>query len=221
MSRVLVPSTQRNALSLLLGRDPEALAALVAYLQDAESALVAGQAPDKVSEILGTSTAQAKEVLLTLSSMHAFQRQGAIGLDDIIEGIQGDSDLKDVAPAVAWAEFREFLKEVFEVDAIAVFTDSLRSRHGCANFFCSASIATDFRPIFDSAAERIVAGLVIHNLELAYHQSGDREPQKVLVSLKKKDAEALRDMLESALKEGEIVHRFAEDGKVALLGEEP
>jgi hypothetical protein len=87
-----------------------------------------------------------------------------------------------------------FISVVFK--AGNVFTDQDRS-------FGHAKILSDIRPIFGAGPDEVKAGMIVHFLNIHYHQ--DREHKEFFVALSTADIEDLKAVLDRALKKSETL----------------
>ena len=91
------------------------------------------------------------------------------------------------------------MEKLLSVDrAIAITAKARAVAAEQHNVFCGVKIYSDIRPIFSAAADSIPGALVLHNLKIRYHQSG--EQKEIYFALENSELNDLRMAVERAEK---------------------
>lgn len=83
--------------------------------------------------------------------------------------------------------------------------------------FCSARILSDIRPVFSEKAESAPAAVIIHNLQIGFHDGGTGEHQEFYVALDTDDIQALKEVIERAEKKTIVLESILKRSKVQYL----
>jgi hypothetical protein len=64
--------------------------------------------------------------------------------------------------------------------------------------FCSARILSDIRPVFSGTPETVSAAVIVHNLQIGFHQPASGDHEEIYIALDTDDLKALKDVIERA-----------------------
>jgi len=83
--------------------------------------------------------------------------------------------------------------------------------------FCAARIFSDIRPVFSASADVVSAAVVVHTLNIAYHEAG--EHKEFYVAMDKTDIDSLKKVIERAEKKAKALHLIIKQSAVTNLDE--
>ena len=83
--------------------------------------------------------------------------------------------------------------------------------------YCTARILSDIRPIFSRKAESAEAAVIVHNLQIGYHDGGSGEHKEFYVTLDTDDIIALKDGLKRADKKTLVLESILKHSSVQYL----
>jgi hypothetical protein len=66
--------------------------------------------------------------------------------------------------------------------------------------FCSGRILSDIRPVFTGSPESADAALIVHNLQIGFHNTSEGKHQEIYIALDTDDLEQLKDIIARAEK---------------------
>jgi len=83
------------------------------------------------------------------------------------------------------------------------------------NVYCGVKIYSDIRPIFSASADSISAALVLHNLNISYHQSG--EHKDIYFALENSELNELKLAIERAEKKAKQLQEIIKKSEIEYL----
>lgn len=83
--------------------------------------------------------------------------------------------------------------------------------------FCSARILSDIRPIFSQKADSASAAVIIHNLQIGFHDGGTGEHEEFYVALDTDDIANLKEVLKRAEKKTTVLESILKRSNVQYL----
>jgi hypothetical protein len=132
---------------------------------------------------------------------------------DFVETIERDSEgdffHKDA--------LRERLEQLFSVGgSVAVVAKAITVMLEQDRNFCGARILSDIRPVFSDSPNDVTAAVVMHSLNLSFHQEG--EHKEIYLALTDKDLKALRQVLERAERKSVALKALINKSGTRFLG---
>ena len=86
-----------------------------------------------------------------------------------------------------------------------------------ARTFCRARILSDIRPVFTNLDEFASAAVIIHNLQIGFHEGGTGEHKEFYVALDTNDIQNLKEVIERAEKKTVALEAILNTSKVPYL----
>jgi hypothetical protein len=83
--------------------------------------------------------------------------------------------------------------------------------------FCNARIISDIRPVFAESISSAAAAVIIHNLQIGFHDSGSGEHKQFYVALDTNDIQSLKALVERAEKKTLALEAILKTAKVPYL----
>lgn len=208
MPTISVPKQEIPVLQKLAEISEQQLSELVAALNSSEprltrSAFVKAVAP-KVPSI---SAEDVNSLVGTVCSLHWTRYSEEISVEDLINAIV--TALSQSGAEVSFKpETLHLLKSRLTVllsleDSLGVTAKALDVMTEHANVFCKSRILSDIRPIFSKDGDGATAAVIIHTLNIGYHEN--RKHKDFYVALDESDLRALREVLDRAEKKAQVL----------------
>src|ERR1035438_229170 len=86
-----------------------------------------------------------------------------------------------------------------------------------AHTFCRARIISDIRPVFTNTVESANGAVIIHNLQIGFHEGGDGEHKEFYVALDTDDIQALKEVVIRAEKKTIALRSILKSSSVPYL----
>jgi hypothetical protein len=83
-------------------------------------------------------------------------------------------------------------------DALGITSKALDVMREHQHTFCNARIMSDIRPVFTNSTKVAAAAVVIHNLQIGYHEPGTRAHKEFYVALDTDDIQKLKQVIARA-----------------------
>jgi hypothetical protein len=81
--------------------------------------------------------------------------------------------------------------------------------------FCAARIFSDIRPVFSAEADSVSAAVVVHTLNITYHQEGDHK--EFFVTMDNADIDELKKAIERSEKKYKVLQSLIQKSGVTYL----
>lgn len=83
------------------------------------------------------------------------------------------------------------------------------------NIFCGVRIFSDIRPVFSSSAETVAAAVIVHTMNISYHQG--REHKEIFVAMEKSEIADFKKAIERAEKKATALESIIRKSDVTYL----
>lgn len=107
------------------------------------------------------------------------------------------------------------LSRLLENSALETTSKALGVMRAHKNVFCKAKIYTDIRPIFKTKSDDVIAGMLIHNLKIGFHDQS--EHKDFYVALDSDDLEKLKLAIAEAEKQSLALRSILKQSHVSYL----
>jgi hypothetical protein len=85
------------------------------------------------------------------------------------------------------------------------------------NLFCSSRILSDIRPVFTNTPESVSAAIVVHNLQIGFHDGASGDHKEIYITLDDDDLLEIKETVERAQKKGVAMKVFLKNSKVTCV----
>jgi len=99
--------------------------------------------------------------------------------------------------------------------AVAAKAHNVMTEH--KHTFCSARILSDIRPVFTDTPELASAAVIIHNLQIGFHDGGTGEHEEFYVALDTDDIQSLKEVIARAEKKTIALQSILKSSNVPYL----
>ena len=162
---------------------------------------------DDISAILRAALA-----FYRLKESHELTAQGAaeaIAKSDVVSGAGG-------FPVDKIEVLQKRLTALFSLDkSLGVTSKAFDVMTEHERTYCSARILSDIRPVFGEDEERALGAVVIHNLQIGFHQDG--EHKELYFAMDTRDIERLGSIIERARKKTTALASILRESEVPYL----
>ena len=136
----------------------------------------------------------------------------------VVEAFSGLSSPKDGISANQKKVLATRLKALLSFDkSIAVTAKAFDVMTEHERTFCRARILSDVRPVFTDDTKSASAAVIIHNLQIGYHDSGTGEHKEFYVALDTDDIQMLKEIIDRADKKTITLETMLESAKIPYL----
>lgn len=174
---------------------------------------------EKVKNIRSSEIAAILRVVFILYSMH--ERVGVSAQElarDVAESYADTRSKDNHFPAAQVKSLGERLKTLLSInDTVAVTAKAFDVMTEHKHTYCRARILSDIRPVFTNSTESASAAVIIHNLQIGYHDGGTGEHREFYVALDTDDIQALKEVVERAEKKTKALESILKRAKTPYL----
>jgi len=193
--------------------------ALAAALKEAETTTVdLDLSKALVEKLKPTPGAEIKSIIRTLTALSTIKeyRNRSIEevLNDLKETIEADKpeNLDTAKTQVLLGRLKQILEAGGGINML-VKTKSVILAH--ERTYCGSKILSDLRPIFFDSPDRISAAVLIHTVNISYHQNG--EHKHFYVAMNPTDLEKLKGAIERAERKAKALRSYVDKSGIRYL----
>jgi hypothetical protein len=198
---------QMSDLVQVLKLPPETVSKFVNSLAASKDPLLSSRQLEHLLEAAAPSQKELAPVLVrVILGLAALHKQSGLSIDEIRSGLL--ESLKTTSPESegTGVQTLDALDQVLRVvlhNKVDVLTKCLELSYDFSNLLSSSRLITDIRPVFDSAASRIEAGVVTFTLRLNFTEGG--ADKTLNFALDEKDVRELQSQCDRALKKASLL----------------
>jgi hypothetical protein len=197
-----IPSEALPDLQTIAELDDQTFNSLVSAIGETQPTLTHGQFIKRLaSKSAGFQTKDIAVVLKTAFVLYSLKGKRKISASDMAGGIV-NSSLVSQSPTFPQSEkekLRNRLAQLLTLDkSLGVTAKAFDVMTEHERIFCGARILSDIRPVFADNPESASAAMIIHNLQIGFHQDGKH--QEFYVALDTDDIQKLKEVVERAEK---------------------
>ena len=167
---------------------------VLSAVQNAEPALTQKQYIEKIQEKVKHSDIE--NIILTIFALYWLKERDSLSTQEVVDAIGASlskSNLKDVG-AERINSITVRLRALLEADkSLSITSKAFDVMTEHPNIFCGARILSDIRPVFTKAADSASGAVIIHNLQIGFHNLGDH--REFYVALDANDIQVLKDVI--------------------------
>ena len=224
MQVVQIPDQELPVLRRIAEYEVGFFDSLLSALASTEATLTAKQLAARVSKRLnGISPSEIFPILNTLCALFYMKDRENVSAETIANAVS-ESAIKESAagndalsPAQAQL-LQSRLKLLLALDQpLGITAKALDIMTENQNVFCGARILSDIRPIFTNQTDKASAAVIVHNLQIGFHNSGTGQHQEFYVSLDTEDIETLKRAIVRAEEKTKALKLILEASKLNYL----
>jgi hypothetical protein len=222
MAKLKIPSEEYAVLKKLAELPEETFSSFLSALQDIEPKIVEldlSRLSKLVTEKVASIPAvDAKAFIRTLSALSAIKDSRARPVDDIIGDLQEtiESDKAKEFPSDKMDALGKRLTTFLKASSgISLVAKAISVIHGQDRIYCGAKILSDLRPIFRTSPDEVSAAVVIHTLNISYHQDG--EHKEFYAAMSPSELGNLKEVIERAEKKSRALKAYVQRSGIRYL----
>jgi hypothetical protein len=223
MALIHIPKKDLPVLKNILELGEPQFKSLISALGGAKPALTRGQFVANISK--KTKSLQPEmvaEILRVVFILYGIKQKVEVSAqqfaEDISESCVESSSDKVQFPTEKQKELSDRLKQLLSFEKIVGVTAKafdVMTEHQYT--FCSARILSDIRPVFTDAPDSASAAVIIHNLQIGFHESGMKGHKEFYVALDTNDILVLKEVIERAEKKTNALKSIIKTSKLPYL----
>jgi hypothetical protein len=224
MPNVSIPEQELPVLRQIAEFEAAFFDSLITALGSTEATLTAKQLSARVSKKLtGVTPKELFPVLNTISALFYIKDRANVSAEEIGNSVSEKvleqfKERKEVFPPEQVELLRKRLTALLELDQplgiTAKAVDVMTESH---SVFCGARILSDIRPIFTKEPDKATAAVLIHNLQIGFHDGGTGRHQEFYVSMDTQDIETLKQAILRAEEKTKALKSILEASKLTYL----
>jgi len=219
MAPINIPEEALPDLKRIAGLGTEDFESFLSTIQETTPALNSGQFAEKIeARVRFLKPDELRSALKTVFVLHSIKERAGVASGQLAEDV-GSSAAED-KPGDFPADTRELLakrlKQLLDLDKpLGVTAKALDVMTEHDRVFCGARILSDIRPVFAANPESAESAVIIHNLQIGFHQGG--EHKEFYVALDTNDVKELKKVIERAEKKTTALQSILNKANVFYL----
>ncbi len=216
MAILRIPSSEYKVLKKLAELEETLFSALIKAVQEIDTPFVDLNAPEKLTAKVPLLKAlQLKAILRTVAGLYSIksaQKKSAEQIANELRETVESEEPKDFPPEKAIILKGRIEKLLSIGKAIEITAKALTVMTTQDRIFCGIKVLSDIRPVFDAPADSMTAAMVVHNLNIHYHQDGKHK--EFFAAMNTSDVRKIREAMERAEKKGETLKSLIQKSEV-------
>ena len=204
MANINIPEEAISAFKTLVGLEQGVFDSLLSTFSNAKPTLTARQFSVNISKTIKTVEPSALwDILIAVLPLFGIKEDQKISAGELADGI--GLSLKEEKPKGFPVEKTELLtvrlKQLLGLNkSLAVVAKAMDVMTDHEHLFCGVKILSDIRPIFTDTLETASSAVVIHNLQIGFHDSATNKHKEFYVALDTEDIQELKEVIARAEK---------------------
>ncbi len=222
-SSIRIPKEDLPVLTQIINLDELEFRSLLSALREAKPSLSKWDFANGVTNKLKTIRASEIDAILrVVFILYSMKDKAETSAHDLAQKIAASyvksiSQGKQVSSTHA-ALLVSRIKSLLSCDTtVAVTAKAFDVMTEHSHVFCRARILSDIRPVFTESAESASAAVIIHNLQIGFHEHGTGPHKEFYVALDTEDIQHLKQLLERAEKKTIALKGILQASKVQYL----
>jgi hypothetical protein len=222
MATLKIPSGHRIPLKKLAELKSDQFESLKAALRTAEPSMSKAQFAKNVAQLTpSVPDVDVQQIVGMVCSIYPAKEAREKSADeiaaDIRETLNTSQPIPGISPNSPLVEtIATRMRDLLAIDGPVGLTSKafdVATEH--ERFCCGTRIYSDIRPIFSPSADTILGSVIIHNLNISYHQDGTHKD--FYVALDNDDIQALKKLIERAEKKTAQLKSVIQASKIPYL----
>jgi hypothetical protein len=204
MANIGIPKEAIPAFQTLVGLEQKTFNSLLSAFEKSKPTLTPRQFREQISKTVGeVSQAVLWRVLMAVLPLFEIKQDEKLTAKQLADDIC--LSLKKSKPKGFPVETAELLasrlKQLLELDkSLGVVAKAVDVMTDHEHLFCSSKILSDIRPIFTDTLEFPSAAVIIHNLQIGFHDSATNKHTEFYIALDTDDIQQLKETIARAEK---------------------
>ncbi len=205
MASIRIPKEDLPILKKISELDESQFSSLISALGETDATLTPKRFIQNISKKLTTiQRSELEDVLRVTFVLYWMKERLKESSKELAESVcksVAESASKDCQlPSAKLKLLSNRLQKLLDFNSVAVTSKALDVMTEHQRVFCKARILSDIRPVFAGSLESASAAVIIHNLQIGFHDSGTGKHEEFYVSLDTSDIQILKKVIERAEK---------------------
>ncbi len=219
MAIINIPKRQYATLRKLSELSDPQFAELLKELNEVEASLSVEKFTEHLSEKVKSIPKNViTEIITLLCGLYPAKEKNDKTSSQIATDIKEtvEDEKPETFPQDKAATLQIRMEKLLSVDkAIAITAKAFDVVTEHQRIFCGARIFSDIRPVFSAAADSVAAAVVLHTLNISYHEAGNHK--EFYVVLENSELEDLKEVIGRAEKKSETLQSIIENTGITYL----
>ena len=218
-----IPKEDFAAFVAIAELDDDSFGALLKSFATTRPSLRRGKFTSELSASLPATVRKEVPTLLNaLFALYDLKGSESLPTEALSEAItQAAKSEKALAPHLTGDKAEVFKKRLASAlsfdETLGVMVKAVDVSTEFENTFCSSRIFSDIRPVFTKNPDAVSAAVVIHNLQLGFHDGASGDHKELYVALGDDDLSALKETIDRAQKKAVAVKQLLKAAKVTCV----
>jgi hypothetical protein len=160
---------------------------------------------------------QTAAIIGTVFTLYRFKDAKRLSSEEVAEEISRISVAKGLSESKSDSLKKRLILLLGFEHSVAVTAKALDVMTEHEHVFCSARILSDIRPVFTSSLDAPEAAVIVHNLEIGFHDKSENRHREFYVALDIHDIQKLKDILDRASKKTAALETIIANSKLPHL----
>jgi chorismate mutase len=219
MAEINIPENAASLLRKITDLPDDVFSSLAAVLERSKPALTPKELLSQISAALKDhSPKEITEISGTLFILYRIRDIKNLTSEEVADQVAKVLAANGkVADPAQEAKIKSRLLAFLNNDAVAVTVKSLDVMTEHEHILCGARILSDIRPVFTSSLGTPSAAVIIHNLEIAYHDKAQNRHYEMYFAMDTNDIQKLKEVIERAEKKSAALKAMILNSKIPYL----
>jgi hypothetical protein len=211
---IVIPERYRPAVQKLASLTAEEASQLLEAVQKEAGQLYPQKLVDQVAQKLPTlDKGTVEEILPALVSLSYTRFATGLSSEKLAAAVSTSDDLE--VPEPDRTRVQHLIRQLLDSDAIAITGKAVTVLTAHQRTFSSARVITDIRPVFKNGADRPLAAVIVHQLNITYQEGSQRS--NYFVALDTRDVAKLQQVLSRASAKADTLRALILDSGLTYL----
>jgi hypothetical protein len=222
-STITIPKSDLPVLKAISELVKQEFDSLLSAMHDTKAVLSKGRFIHSIAEKTNTiDRAKISSILRVVFVLYAMKDRSGTSSKELAQQVSASyasSIPKENRPSVEGVEIltNRLIQLLSHDKTVAVTAKAFDVMTEHEHVFCGARIMSDIRPVFAGAVESAAAAVIIHNLQIGFHDSGSGEHKEFYVSLDIYDIQLFKALIERAERKTTALEAILKSAKLPYL----
>jgi hypothetical protein len=219
MTSLSIPEMDLPVFKTIVELNDAQITSLAAALNETGATLKQSAFADQISNKIKTiGPSDVAAILRVLFILYRMKDRTGMSSQELAEGVSISVSKNDQFSAEVIASLRIRIEKLLAFNnTIAVTAKAMDVITEHPHVFCGARILSDIRPVFATTAESASAAVVIHTLQIGYHDGGTGPHKEFYVALDTSDLGRLKETILRAEKKDIALQSMLKSAHVPYL----
>ena len=224
MAQLRIPKDDLSAFVAIAGLDENSFQALLKGMTETEPSLNSRKYLDVlIAKHHGFKRETTQNIVTALLSLYDLKDKRGIPAAELAAAISEAA--KEIPKSVADFSdekipiLKQRLTSLLSLDrSLGIMQKAAALSKEHERIFCGSRIFSEVRPVFVSTTATVAAAIVVHNLQIAFHDGASGEHKEIYVALDDDDLVKMKEMIERAQKKNTAIQTMLKNSKTSLVG---